>query len=108
MIMGLTIPFSQAETEKYAHVTFFFNGGREQAFEREDREMVPSPKVATYDLQPEMNMAGVGKSVVNAIEKNEYALIVCNLAAPDMVGHTGMFPQAVEVSEDVSLHLSRL
>ncbi len=78
-----------AETEKYAHVTYFFNGGREEVFEGEDRILVPSPKVATYDLQPEMSAHGVIRGFVEAIKSNTYRMLVCNLANPDMVGHTG-------------------
>jgi len=78
-----------AETEKYAHVTYFFNGGREEVFEGEDRLLVPSPKVATYDLQPEMSAHGVIRGFVEAIRGGTYRMLVCNLANPDMVGHTG-------------------
>lgn len=87
--------FHTAETEKYAHVTFFFNGGREQAFENEDRKLIPSPKVPTYDKAPEMSMSGVGDMVCDAIKSNKYDFIMCNLAAPDMVGHTGFYDAAV-------------
>jgi 2,3-bisphosphoglycerate-independent phosphoglycerate mutase len=78
-----------AETEKYAHVTYFFNGGRETPFEGEDRILVPSPKVATYDLQPEMSAHEVVRGLLKAIRGGQYRLQVCNLANPDMVGHTG-------------------
>jgi 2,3-bisphosphoglycerate-independent phosphoglycerate mutase len=78
-----------AETEKYAHVTYFFNGGREQPFPGEDRILVPSPKVATYELQPEMSAHEVVRGLLRAIEGGDYRLLVCNLANPDMVGHTG-------------------
>ena len=78
-----------AETEKYAHVTYFFNGGRETPFEGEDRILVPSPKVATYELQPEMSAHEVVRGLVKAIDGGQYRLLVCNLANPDMVGHTG-------------------
>ena len=78
-----------AETEKYAHVTYFFNGGREEPFAGEDRALVPSPKVATYDLQPEMSAHGVIRGFVEAVEGGAYRMLVCNLANPDMVGHTG-------------------
>ncbi|MCM1152051.1 MAG: 2,3-bisphosphoglycerate-independent phosphoglycerate mutase [Muribaculum sp.] len=81
-----------AETEKYAHVTFFFNGGKENAFPGEDRILVPSPKVATYDLQPEMSALEVTKKLVEAIESDEYNFIVVNYANGDMVGHTGVYP----------------
>jgi len=80
-----------AETEKYAHVTFFFNGGREEPFEFEDRILVPSPNVATYDEQPEMSAGEVTDKLVQAIESGEYDFIICNYANPDMVGHTGNF-----------------
>lgn len=83
--------FHCAETEKYAHVTFFFNGGREAEFEGEDRMMVPSPKVATYDLDPKMNAAGVAYEMCKAIQTNKYQFVMCNLAPPDMVGHTGKY-----------------
>ena len=78
-----------AETEKYAHVTYFFNGGREEPFPGEDRILVPSPKVATYELQPEMSAHEVVRGLVKAIAGGQYRLLVCNLANPDMVGHTG-------------------
>jgi len=80
-----------AETEKYAHVTYFFNGGHEPPFPREDRMLVPSPKVATYDLQPEMSAAGVADTLVKAIEGGRYDFAIVNFANPDMVGHTGNF-----------------
>jgi 2,3-bisphosphoglycerate-independent phosphoglycerate mutase len=80
-----------AETEKYAHVTFFFNGGREQPFEGEDRILVPSPKVATYDLKPEMSAYEVKDKLVAAIHENKYDFIVVNYANGDMVGHTGVY-----------------
>jgi len=78
-----------AETEKYAHVTYFFNGGREEPFAGEDRVLVPSPKVATYELQPEMSAHEVVRGLARAIDGGQYRLLVCNLANPDMVGHTG-------------------
>jgi len=84
-----------AETEKYAHVTFFFNGGREKQFELEDRKMVPSPKVATYDLDPVMNSAGVGQAMAETIESGVYPFVMCNFAPPDMVGHTGKYEPAI-------------
>jgi len=96
--------FHTAETEKYAHVTFFFNGGREVVFEHEERKMVPSPKVPTYDLQPEMSVREVGESVVEAVQSGRYAFVVCNLAPPDMVGHTGKYDatvKAVETTDEV-------
>ncbi len=81
-----------AETEKYAHVTFFFNGGREAPFADEDRVLVPSPKVATYDLQPEMSAFQVKDKLVDAIGSEKYDFIVVNFANGDMVGHTGIYP----------------
>lgn len=83
------------ETEKYAHVTFFFNGGREIQFDGEDRKLVPSPKVATYDLLPEMSADGVANAVVEGIESGKYGFVMCNFAPPDMVGHTGKYEPAV-------------
>jgi len=80
-----------AETEKYAHVTFFFSGGREEVFENEDRIMIPSPKVATYDLQPEMSAYQVKNAVIKAIETEKYDFICLNFANGDMVGHTGVY-----------------
>jgi len=80
-----------AETEKYAHVTFFFNGGRETPYEGEDRILVPSPKVATYDLKPEMSAYEVKDKLVGAINTQEYDFIVVNFANGDMVGHTGIY-----------------
>ncbi len=88
-----------AETEKYAHVTFFFNGGREEPFPGEDRILVPSPKVATYDLQPEMSAPEVTRRLVDAIRNGNYDAIVCNYANSDMVGHTGDFEAAVKAIE---------
>jgi len=90
-----------AETEKYAHVTFFFNGGVELPFPGEDRILVPSPKVPTYDLQPEMSAYGVSDRLVEAIESRRYDLIIINFANPDMVGHTGIIPAAVKAVEAV-------
>jgi 2,3-bisphosphoglycerate-independent phosphoglycerate mutase len=83
------------ETEKYSHVTFFFNGGREEPFALEDRGLVPSPKVATYDLAPEMNMSGVRDSLIDAMSKQVYPFVMCNLASPDMVGHTGKLDKTI-------------
>ena len=90
-----------AETEKYAHVTFFFNGGREEPFRGEDRILVPSPKVATYDLQPEMNAPEVTSKVVGVIEDGVHDVIILNFANTDMVGHTGIFDAAVKAVEAV-------
>ncbi|KAJ7194006.1 BPG-independent [Mycena pura] len=85
-----------AETEKYAHVTFFFNGGIEKQFEQEERHMVPSPKVATYDLQPEMSVQAVADTVAKVVESKEHDFVMCNFAPPDMVGHTGVYDAAVK------------
>ncbi|HET7699931.1 MAG TPA: 2,3-bisphosphoglycerate-independent phosphoglycerate mutase [Candidatus Limnocylindria bacterium] len=81
--------FRTAETEKYAHVTYFFNGGREESFAGEDRELVPSPKVATYDLAPAMSASGVAETLVKALGTGRYDFAIVNFANPDMVGHTG-------------------
>jgi 2,3-bisphosphoglycerate-independent phosphoglycerate mutase len=97
-----------AETEKYAHVTFFFSGGREEPFEGEDRVLVPSPDVATYDLQPEMSAHEVTDKLVAAIESGSYDLIVCNYANGDMVGHTGNFAATVKAVETLDHCLGRL
>jgi len=97
-----------AETEKYAHVTFFLNGGREVEFAGEDRILVPSPKVATYDLKPEMSAPEVTEKLVGAIKSEKYDLIVVNFANPDMVGHTGMMPAAVKAVETIDTCLGRL
>jgi 2,3-bisphosphoglycerate-independent phosphoglycerate mutase len=97
-----------AETEKYAHVTFFFNGGIEAPNDNEDRILVPSPKVATYDLQPEMSAEEVTQKVLAAIQENKYDLIILNFANPDMVGHTGIMPAAVKAVEKVDSCLGRI
>ncbi|HRH38266.1 MAG TPA: 2,3-bisphosphoglycerate-independent phosphoglycerate mutase, partial [Flavobacteriales bacterium] len=88
-----------AETEKYPHVTFFFSGGREKPFEGEERIMLPSPKVATYDLQPEMSAQGIVDAIVPQLNKGEVDLVVLNFANPDMVGHTGVFSAVVKAVE---------
>ena len=90
-----------AETEKYAHVTFFFNGGEEEPFPLESRALIPSPKVATYDLQPEMSAYAVTDRLLAELETNEYSLVVLNFANCDMVGHTGVFDAAVRAVEAV-------
>ena len=90
-----------AETEKYAHVTFFFNGGEEKQYPGEDRILVPSPKVATYDLQPEMSAYEVTEKVVKAINSEKYDTIILNYANPDMVGHTGSLPAAIKAVETI-------
>jgi 2,3-bisphosphoglycerate-independent phosphoglycerate mutase len=97
-----------AETEKYAHVTFFFNGGDERVFEGEDRILVPSPRVATYDLQPEMSAPEVTDRLVEAIDSGKYDLIVCNYANGDMVGHTGNIPATIKAVECIDTCLGRL
>jgi 2,3-bisphosphoglycerate-independent phosphoglycerate mutase len=97
-----------AETEKYAHVTYFLNGGREAPFDGEDRVLVPSPKVATYDLQPQMSAAGVTDAVVGAIESGDYDVIAANLANPDMVGHTGDWAATISAVETVDDCLGRI
>ncbi|MEF1173210.1 2,3-bisphosphoglycerate-independent phosphoglycerate mutase [Vibrio sinaloensis] len=88
-----------SETEKYAHVTFFFNGGVENEFEGEERQLVASPKVATYDLQPEMSSAELTEKMVAAIKSGKYDTIICNYPNPDMVGHTGVYEAAVQAIE---------
>jgi 2,3-bisphosphoglycerate-independent phosphoglycerate mutase len=97
-----------AETEKYAHVTFFFNGGQEQAFDGEERILVPSPNIATYDLQPEMSAAEVTNKLVDAITSGRFNFILVNFANTDMVGHTGDFAAAVKAVETVDHCLGRL
>ncbi|HVF36302.1 MAG TPA: 2,3-bisphosphoglycerate-independent phosphoglycerate mutase [Candidatus Saccharimonadia bacterium] len=97
-----------AETEKYAHVTFFFNGGREQPFAGEDRILVPSPRVATYDLKPEMSCPEVTAKLCDAIRSRVYDVIVCNIANADMVGHTGVFAAAVKAAETIDWALGEI
>jgi 2,3-bisphosphoglycerate-independent phosphoglycerate mutase len=97
-----------AETEKYAHVTYFFNGGKDTAFPGEEREMVPSPKVATYDLKPEMSAEGVTQVVTNAIDKRGFDIIIMNLANADMVGHSGKMEPAVKAVETVDACLAEI
>jgi 2,3-bisphosphoglycerate-independent phosphoglycerate mutase len=97
-----------AETEKYAHVTYFLNGGREEPYAGEDRIMVPSPKVATYDLQPEMSAPELTDEAVGAINSGKYDLIMLNYANPDMVGHTGSLPAAIKAVETVDAGLGRI
>ena len=97
-----------AETEKYPHVTYFLNGGQETTFPGEDRIMVPSPKVATYDLQPEMSAPELTEKAVAAIDAKKYDLIVLNFANPDMVGHTGSLPAAIKAVETVDAGLGRI
>jgi 2,3-bisphosphoglycerate-independent phosphoglycerate mutase len=97
-----------AETEKYAHVTYFFNGGQEKPYPGEERELVASPKVATYDLKPEMSAAGVTDVVVGAIEKRDFDVIVMNFANADMVGHSGKMAPTVKAVEVVDACLGRI
>jgi len=97
-----------AETEKYAHVTFFFSGGREAVFPGEERILVPSPQVATYDLQPEMSAPQVTDKLVEAIKSKKYDVIICNYANGDMVGHTGVFAAAVKAVEAIDASLKRV
>lgn len=97
-----------AETEKYAHVTFFFNGGREVPFKGEDRVLIPSPKVATYDLKPEMSAIEVTDEVVERIKSEKYGAIILNFANPDMVGHTGDLDAAIKAVETVDYELRKI
>lgn len=97
-----------AETEKYAHVTFFFNGGIEEANKGEDRTLVPSPKVATYDLKPEMSAYEVTDKVLEALEEDKYHMIILNFANPDMVGHTGIVEAAIKAVETVDYCLGKI
>lgn len=100
--------FHSAETEKYAHVTYFLNGGREEPFPGEERVLAPSPKVATYDLQPEMSAREVADAVVEAIEAQRFGLVVLNFANCDMVGHTGVLRAAITATEAVDRELGRV
>ena len=97
-----------AETEKYAHVTFFFNCGREAPYPGEARKLIPSPKVRTYDLKPEMSAIAITDALVEAIETQAYDLIVCNYANGDMVGHTGNFNAAIQAAETIDQCLGRI
>jgi 2,3-bisphosphoglycerate-independent phosphoglycerate mutase len=97
-----------AETEKYAHVTFFFNGGSDTQFEGEERILVPSPKVATYDKKPEMSVFEVTDKVVEAIHSKKYDVVIMNIANPDMVGHTGVMDAAVEAVRDTDIAVGRI
>lgn len=92
----LTKRIPLVETEKYAHVTFFFNGGVEKQFKDEVRHMIPSPKVPTYDKQPEMSVQGVADKVAEVVKTGEFDFVMCNFAPPDMVGHTGVYEAAVK------------
>jgi len=97
-----------AETEKYAHVTFFMNGGKEAEFENEDRTLVPSPQVATYDLQAEMSLPTLTTKLIDAVNSAKYDLIICNVANGDMVGHTGSMPAAIKAVEAVDEFIKEL
>ena len=97
-----------AETEKYAHVTFFFNGGVEEPVAGEDRALIPSPKVATYDLKPEMSAAELTDELIRRLESNQYDAVICNYANPDMVGHTGSIPAAIKAVETVDAGVGRV
>lgn len=105
--LGLT-QLRIAETEKYAHVTFFFNGGQEEVFPGEDRCLIPSPKVATYDLKPEMSAPAITEEAIRRIESGKYDVIILNFANCDMVGHTGVFEAAVEAVETVDTCVARV
>lgn len=100
--------FHCAETEKYAHVTYFFNGGREEPFPGEDREIIPSPKVATYDLQPEMSAPQVADRIIAAVESGQYAFVLVNFANGDMVGHTAKIPAILRAVETLDLQFHRV
>lgn len=100
--------FRTAETEKYAHVTYFFNGGLEDPVEGEDRELIPSPQVPTYDSQPSMSAEEVTETAIAAIEEQVYSMVVINYANPDMVGHTGVMDAAIQAIETVDECLGRL
>ncbi len=100
--------FHSAETEKYAHVTFFFNGGREAPYPGEDRELIPSPKVATYDLKPEMSSVELTDEVVRRIQSGDYDVIIMNYANADMVGHTGVLEAAITAVEAVDAGVGRV
>jgi 2,3-bisphosphoglycerate-independent phosphoglycerate mutase len=100
--------FHTAETEKYAHVTYFINGRRETPYAGEDRELVPSPKVPTYDLQPEMSAAGVSDTAIQRIRSGTYDLVIMNYANADMVGHTGIMEAAIKAVEAVDTGVGRV
>src|SRR5256885_2786058 len=100
--------FHTAETEKYAHVTYFLNGGREAPFPGEDRLLVPSPRVATYDLKPEMSASPVTDVLLDRLAAGEVRFLVVHFANPHMVGHTGVFPATVTAVEDVDAMLGRI
>ncbi len=100
--------FHTAETEKYAHVTFFFNGGREEPYPDEDRLLIPSPKVATYDLKPEMSAPEVTESLLGVLRRDDYRFVIVNFANGDMVGHTGVIPAAVKAIETVDTDVGKV
>ena len=100
--------FHTAETEKYAHVTYFFNGGREPPYSGEERVLIPSPRVATYDLAPEMSARSVAGSLCRALDRREHTFLLCNFANPDMVGHTGVLPAVISAVEVVDECLARI
>jgi len=97
-----------AETEKYPHVTFFFSGGREEPFANEERILIPSPKVATYDLQPEMSAHKVTDAICKELEKGEVDFVCLNFANPDMVGHTGVFNAVIKAVETIDSCVKRV
>ncbi len=97
-----------AETEKYAHVTYFFNGGREKPYPGEKRILIPSPKVATYDLKPEMSAFEVAETLMKELKTEQYGYVVCNFANPDMVGHTGILEAAIKAIETVDTCVGRV
>lgn len=97
-----------AETEKYAHVTFFFNGGREEPFANEDRILVPSPKISTYDLQPQMSAPELTEKLCEAIKSQQYAVIICNFANADMVGHSGNLSATIKAIESIDQSLTQI
>ena len=97
-----------AETEKYAHVTYFFNGGEERPYDGEDRILVPSPKVPTYDLQPEMSAAGIADALVADVERGGHDVVICNFANADMVGHTGKLDAATAAVSTLDACLARI
>ncbi|WP_037587218.1 2,3-bisphosphoglycerate-independent phosphoglycerate mutase [Stenoxybacter acetivorans] len=97
-----------AETEKYPHVTYFFNGGREEPYSGEDRILVPSPKVATYDLQPEMSAAAVADNIIDSLSHHRHDMIICNFANGDMVGHTGVLTAAIKAVETLDLCIGKV
>jgi 2,3-bisphosphoglycerate-independent phosphoglycerate mutase len=97
-----------AETEKYAHVTFFFNGGVEKQFPGEEREMIPSPKVATYDLEPKMSAMGVADKLCERIASGEFEFLMNNFAPPDMVGHTGVYKAAIEACAETDAAIGKV